>query len=301
MPTSLEGKLILAVTSMALFDFSEADQVFRAEGESAFRQHQKERIDVAAAPGVAFNLVRKLLRLNRDGLAPVEVVVLSRNDPFSGLRVFNSAKSHDLKITRGLFTRGRSPFRYLRAIQPTLFLSESIADVRDALAENFAAAHVGSSSPIVAQAHPDELRIAIDGDGVLFDDASEKVYAELGLAGFLANEAANARIPLSAGPLVRFVEVLRRVRDNSDLELRLALVTARSAPAHERALRTLDEWGLEVDEAFFLGGLDKSPFLKEFGPDLFFDDQTIHTEPAEGVAATAHVPFGFRNRPVQSD
>ena len=283
---------------MALFDFSAADAVFRAEGEAAFRQYQKDRIETPAEAGIAFNLVRKLLRLNRSGAAPVEVFVVSRNDPFSGLRVLNSAKSHNLRITRGIFTRGRSPFRYLRAIRPTLFLSESEEDVRSALAENFAAARVGSSSPAIVAAHPNELRIALDGDGVLFDDASERIYAELGLVGFLESEAANARVPLAAGPLVRFVQVLRHVRDNSDLELRLALVTARSAPAHERALRTLDAWGLEVDEAFFLGGLDKAPFLQEFGPDLFFDDQTLHTVPAEAVAAVAHVPFGVRNDPV---
>lgn len=201
MPVTLDGKLVLAVTSMALFDFSEADRVFQAQGAAAFRAYQKERLEDTAEPGVAFNLVRKLLRLNRDGQTPVEVFVVSRNDPFSGLRVFNSAKSHNLPITRGLFTSGRSQFPYLRAIRPTLFLSESEEDVRSALNENFAAARVGASTPAVSAAHPNELRIALDGDGVLFDDMSEQVFTALGLPGFLANEAENARVPMGAGPL----------------------------------------------------------------------------------------------------
>ncbi len=280
---------------MALFDFSEADRIFREEGEESFRLYQKERIDEPADPGIAFNLVRKLLRVNEGAKQPVEVFIVSKNDPFSGLRVFESAKHHLLPITRGIFTRGRSPFPYLRAIRPTLFLSESEADVRAALEARYPSAHVMGQAPQVSNAHPDELRIALDGDGVLFDDNSERLYSDLGLEAFLESEANNAQVPMEAGPLVRFVTALKQVQVDSGLRLRLALVTARNAPAHERALRTLDDWGLEIDEAFFLGGMEKAPFLKEFGPDLFFDDQRLHTQPAAGVAAVAHVPYGVRN------
>ncbi|HVL38714.1 MAG TPA: 5'-nucleotidase [Fimbriimonadaceae bacterium] len=297
MPQTLDDKLVIAVTSMALFDFSEPDRVFREQGEDAFREHQKQRIDEPASPGVAFNLVSKLLRLNSRERQVVEVIVMSKNDPFSGLRVFNSAKFHGLNISRGLFTRGRSPFHYLRAAPPTLFLSANDDDVRRALAEGIPAARVGDQAPTVSNAHPTELRIAIDGDGVLFDDRSEAVYARSGLETFHAHEEAHAEVPMQAGPLWPFVKALRKVQDEAGLELRLALVTARGAPAHERALKTLDDWGLEVDEAFFLGGLSKAPFLLEFGPDIFFDDQETHIQLAEGVAAVAHVPFGVRNVP----
>lgn len=295
MPFSLEGKLVITVTSMALFDFAEPDRVFRSKGEEAFKAYQKDRLDEPAEPGVAFNLIRKLLKVNTPTTHLVEVFVVSRNDPFSGLRVFNSAKHHDLPITRGIFTKGASVVPYLRAIKPTLFLSESEGDVRMALKARYSAAQVGSQAPTISDAYPDELRIALDGDGVLFDDASERIYAETGLDFFLQSEAEKAKIPMDAGPMLAFVHALKEVQDKSNLALRLALVTARNAPAHERALRTLDDWGLEVDEAMFLGGLEKAPFLKEFGPDLFFDDQRVHTKPAEGVAAVAHVPFGIRN------
>ncbi|MBV6503371.1 MAG: hypothetical protein AKCLJLPJ_01441 [Fimbriimonadales bacterium] len=295
MAETLDGKLVVTVTSMALFDLSEADAVFRQEGENAFKSYQKARIDIPAQPGVAFNLVRKLLRVNSPGAQLVEVMFLSRNDPFSGLRVFNSAKHYGLAISRGIFTRGASVAPYLRAIRPTLFLSSDESDVRTAIRAKFAAGQVGSQAPNVSNAHPDQLRIALDGDGVLFDDSSERVYDQGGLEAFMEREASLATVPMGAGPMIEFVRALKRLQDAGTLELRLALVTSRNAPAHERAIRTLDDWGLEIDEAMFLGGLEKAPFLREFSPDIFFDDQKAHTRPAEGVAAVAHVPFGIRN------
>jgi 5'-nucleotidase len=165
-----------------------------------------------------------------------------------------------------------------------------------ALEENVPAARVGAHAPDISDRHPEELRIALDGDGVLFDDESETIFKNNGLDEFLKREAALATSPMNEGPLFGFVHALRQVQKASTLKLRLALVTTRNAPAHERALRTLDALGIEVDEAFFLGGLEKAPFLKEFEPDIFFDDQMVHLEPAEGVAAVAHVPFGIANK-----
>lgn len=292
---TLDGKLVVTVTSMALFDLSESDQVFREQGVAAYKAYQNEHVDQPAKPGVAFNLVRKLLKVNKGGAHLVEVMMLFRNDPFSGLRVFNSAKHHKLPITRGIFTSGASVAPYLRAIRPTLFLSSDEKDVKRAIRAKFAAGKVGIQAPAISNAHKNELRIALDGDGVLFDDSSERVYAEHGLEVFQETEALRAAVPIGAGPMIEFVRALKRLQTEGGLKLRLALVTARNAPAHERAIRTLDNFGLEIDEAMFLGGLQKAPFLREFGPDIFFDDQQAHTRPAEGVAAVAHVPFGIRN------
>lgn len=258
-------------------------------------KYQRDHLDKPASPGVAFNLVKKLLRLNRDEKTHVEVVFVSRNDPFSGLRAFRTAREHDLGITRGFFTGGANPFPYLRPLKPVLFLSTDEASVRNALAEFIPAALVGQQAPNIVDRFPDELRIALDGDGVLFGDESERVFKGFGMQVFHENESKSATVPLSPGPLAPFVEGLRKVQTSTGLKTRLALITARNAPSHERPLRTLDAWGITIDEAFFLGGLEKAAFIAEFSPDLFFDDQKVHTEPAQGVAAVAHVPFGIAN------
>lgn len=297
MPYSLEDKLVIAVSTSAVFDFSEADRVFREGDENAYRQFQRDRLDEIGEPGVAFSLVRKLLRINDGDRVGVEVVFVSKSDPFSGLRGFRSAREHGLDITRGIFTRGRSPFPYVKPLNPVLFLSTDEEAVRESLAAGIPAARVGSQAPQVVDRNPDELRIAVDGDGVLFDDGSERVFQQFGIETFHDHELRNASVPLSPGPLRPFVEGLRKIQASHGLQTRIALVTARNAPSHERALRTLDSWGIDVDEAFFLGGLTKAPFLKEFGPDLFFDDQLAHLTPAEGIAAVAHVPFGITNPP----
>ncbi|MBS1705309.1 MAG: 5'-nucleotidase [Armatimonadetes bacterium] len=301
MPYTLEDKLVIAVSTSAVFDFSEADNVFRENDEDAYRRFQRERIDDVATPGVAFSLVKKLLRINDGGNVGVEVIFISKNDPFSGLRGFRSAREHGLDITRGIFTRGRSPFPYVKPLNPVLFLSTDEKSVREALDANIPAARVSSQTPFVVDRNPDELRIALDGDGVLFDDGSETVFQQFGIETFHEHEVQNAHVPLSPGPLRPFVEGLQRVQASHGLRTRIALVTARNAPSHERALRTLDQWGVDIDEAFFLGGLPKAPFLMEFGPDLFFDDQLSHLERAEGVAAVAHVPFGLLNRVRPAD
>jgi 5'-nucleotidase len=224
-------------------------------------------------------------------------VILSRNDPVSGLRVFRSAKAAGLNIPRAVFTRGSNPYPYLVPLGATLFLSANADDVRAALAAGFPAAHVYASSVHAAEQHPLEIRIAFDGDAVLFSDEAEQVYQAQGLPAFEAHELANALKPLPAGPFKPLLEALKVLQNmpNLPIKLRTALVTARSAPAHERAIRTLMQWNITVDEAMFLGGLDKGKFLKVFEPDFFFDDHSRHCESAARVAPTGQVLFGVNN------
>ncbi|CAD5374333.1 5'-nucleotidase [Rubrivivax sp. A210] len=299
MPATLEGQLVVAISSRALFDFEEENSVFEAGDDRAYMQLQLQRIDQAAPPGVAFSLVKKLLAFNEGlpvGQARVEVVILSRNDPVSGLRVFRSAQLDGLPVQRGVFTRGREPWRYLRPLAANLFLSTNEADVRQALAAGVPAARVYPQSAHASAAHPDEVRIAFDGDAVLFSDEAERVYQAQGLDAFQSHERERAATPLAPGPFKPLLEALHRLqREPGAMRLRTALVTARSAPAHERAIRTLMDWQIEVDEAMFLGGLAKGPFLREFEPDFFFDDQTGHIENAALHVPAGHVAAGVSN------
>jgi 5'-nucleotidase len=258
---------------------------------------QLERVDRPAKPGVAFSLVNKLLAFNAGSTPRVEVVILSRNDPVSGMRVFRSCKHYDLPIQRGVFTRGESPWRYLRPLSANLFLSTNEADVRSALAAAVPAARVYPQSARASTDHPNEVRIAFDGDAVLFSDEAEQVFQREGLDAFQTYELDRAQTPLAAGPFKPLLEALHRLqREPSDgMRIRTALVTARSAPAHERAVRTLMGWNIEVDEAMFLGGLPKGEFLREFEPDFFFDDQTGHIENALAHVPAGHVAAGIRN------
>ena len=288
MPAMLEGQLVVAISSRALFDFEEENRRFEAGDASAYMQLQLQRLDLPAPPGVAFSLVKKLLAFNHD--APrVEVVMLSRNDPVSGLRVFRSAQHYGLAVQHGVFTRGQPPWRYLQPLRANLFLSANEADVRAALAAGVPAARVYPHSARAGDAHANEVRIAFDGDAVLFSDEAERVFQRDGLDAFHAHESALAARPLAAGPFKPLLQALQRLQREpaARMRVRTALVTARSAPAHERAMRTLMDWHIEVDEAMFLGGLPKGEFLREFEPDFFFDDQTGHV-----ASAAAHVPAG---------
>ena len=311
MSTTLEGRLVVAISSRALFDFEEENRVFEAHDDRAYMRLQLQRLDQPARPGVAFSLVNKLLAFNAGhalgaaGRAPadprtppaqaphgaerVEVVILSRNDPYSGMRVFRSAQHYGLAIQRGAFTRGRPPWRYLRPLHANLFLSANEIDVRSALDAGVPAARVYPHSARASDAHPTEVRIAFDGDAVLFSDEAERVYQRDGLDAFHTHEQERSSTPLAPGPFKPLLEALHRLQQEPahDMRIRTALVTARSAPAHERAIRTLMDWHIEIDEAMFLGGLSKGEFLREFEPDFFFDDQTRHVE-----AAAAHVPAG---------
>jgi 5'-nucleotidase len=300
LPYSVEGKLVVAISSRALFDFEEENRVFENDGEGAYIALQYARLDVPAREGVAFPLVQKLLAFNTAKQQRVEVVVLSKNDPVSGLRVFRSAKQAGLNIERGVFTRGRSPYHYLDPLKANLFLSANEADVLGALEAKVPAARVYPESAQAASRHADEVRIAFDGDAVLFSDEAERIYQRDGLNAFTQHEADRALQPLPPGPFKPLLEALHRLQAASGkdvpVRVRTALVTARSAPAHERAVRTLMEWNIAVDEAMFLGGLDKGAFLKSYEPDFFFDDQRGHVDSARAFVAAGHVPFGVANR-----
>ena len=323
MAENLEGQLVVAISSRALFDFEEENRVFETgfapglgpgtppgvKKDAAYMALQLERLDVPAKPGVAFSLVKKLLAFNdapesaqeaasaaRAGRR-VEVVILSRNDPVSGMRVFRSAQHYGLKIERGTFNRGAPPWRYLKPLHANLFLSTHLSDVRAALDAGVPAAQVYPHSVRASDAHPNEVRIAFDGDAVLFSDEAEAVFKAQGLSAFQAHERAKAGQPLLAGPFKPLLEALQRLQQasTSHMCIRTALVTARSAPAHERAIRTLMDWNIEVDEAMFLGGLAKGEFLREFEPDFFFDDQTGHVNSAALHVPAGHVASGIAN------
>ncbi len=297
MPHTLAGQLVVAISSRALFDFEEENEHFEANDDRAYMRLQLERLDRAAKPGVAFSLVNKLLAFNTDGVQRVEVVILSRNDPVSGMRVFRSAKAYGMSVQRGVFTRGESPWRYLKPLAANLFLSTNEADVRSALEAGVPAARVYPHSARASDAHPHEVRIAFDGDAVLFSDEAERVFQQSGLDAFQAHELAQAETPLAAGPFQPLLLALQRlqVARTSGMRVRTALVTARSAPAHERAIRTLMQWNVEIDQAMFLGGLAKGEFLREFEPDFFFDDQTGHIENASPHVPSGHVAAGVSN------
>jgi 5'-nucleotidase len=319
MSASLDGKLVVAISSRALFDFEEENEVFEQGDDRAYMALQLQRLDIPAKPGVAFSLVQKLLAFNQvptvesflgstsvdhgrlkpapQNTKPVEVVVLSRNDPVSGMRVFRSAQHYGLAIERGSFTRGQSPWRYLKPLHANLFLSTHLSDVRAALDAGVPAAQVYPRSVHASDAHPAEVRIAFDGDAVLFSDEAEQIYQTQGLHAFHQHEIEKAALPLPDGPFKPLLFALQRLQQAGTpaMRIRTALVTARSAPAHERAIRTLMNWNIEVDEAMFLGGLDKGEFLREFEPDFFFDDQTGHIESAARHVPSGHVASGMRN------
>jgi 5'-nucleotidase len=297
MGVSLDGKLVVAISSRALFDFEEENEVFEQGDDTAYMRLQLERLDIPAKPGVAFSLVQKLLAFNSEASQKVEVVILSRNDPVSGLRVMKSAAHYALPIIRCSFTRGEAPWRYLKPLHANLFLSTHLSDVRAALAAGVPAAQVYPQSTHASAAHPHEVRIAFDGDAVLFSDEAEQVYQSQGLNAFQQHETDKAALPLPDGPFKPLLVALHQLQQAAtpQMRIRTSLVTARSAPAHERAIRTLMNWNIAVDEAMFLGGLDKGEFLREFEPDFFFDDQTGHIESAARHVPSGHVASGVRN------
>lgn len=298
MAVSLADKLVIAISSRALFDLSDSHRVYQEEGLAAYSNYQIEREDEPLAPGEAFPLVEKMLRINErlgDGQG-VEVVLLSRNSADTGLRVFNSIQHYGLAIQRAAFCGGESPWRYIRAFGCQLFLSSEAEDVRNALECGVAAATLVSNKG--ANTGNDQLRFAFDGDAVIFSDEAERVYKSEGLEAFTASEQASAKTPLSGGPFKSFLAALHKIQQAlpvADAPIRTALVTARSAPAHERVIRTLRAWNIRIDESIFLGGLDKTEFLRSYGADVFFDDQPMHCESAREHVATGHVPHGVAN------
>ncbi|MBO9648641.1 MAG: 5'-nucleotidase [Variovorax sp.] len=297
MPVTLEDKLVVAISSRALFNLEEENRIFEAGDDAGYMRLQLERLDVPAQPGIAYSLVRKLLRFNDDGMQRVEVVILSRNDPVSGMRIFRSGVANGITLQRGVFTQGRPPFGYLRPLRAHLFLSVNAEDVREALRAGFPAARVLVESVHASDAYPNEVRIAFDGDAVLFSDEAERIFQAEGLDAFQQHESSHAEMPLPEGPFKPLLAALHRLQlaSNPAMRIRTALVTARSAPAHERAIRTLMKWNIKVDEAMFLGGLPKGEFLREFEPDFFFDDQTGHVDAAARHVPAGHVASGISN------
>ncbi|MES2786125.1 MAG: 5'-nucleotidase [Pseudomonadota bacterium] len=299
MSVTLDDKLVVAISSRALFNFEEENAIFESGDPRAYMELQLERLDTAAKPGIAFSLVKKLMAFNDTSTQRVEAVILSRNDPVSGMRIFRSGLANEIKLERGVFTQGRSPFKYLRPLRANLFLSANAEDVREALAAGFPAARVLTESVLAGSNHPNEVRIAFDGDAVLFSDEAERVFQTHGLDAFQQHEVSKAQLPLPEGPFKPLLAALHRLQQASTpaMGLRTALVTARSAPAHERAIRTLMNWDIRVDEAMFLGGLPKGEFLREFEPDFFFDDQTGHVNHAARHVPSGHVASGIANSP----
>lgn len=301
---NLNGKLVVAISSRALFDLTESHAIYEKDGVEEYCRYQIDRENEPLGPGVAFRLVKKLLALNdKDPSKPgVEVILLSRNSADTGLRIFNSIKSHELKITRAAFTRGESTHPYVRAFGAHLFLSADSADVQDALAAGFAAATILPSE--IGDSGLTQLRIAFDGDAVVFSDESEQIFKSKGLKAFEDSERASAHEPLSGGPFKEFLAALHAIQASYPTEnspIRTALITARGAPAHERVIRTLRAWDIRIDEALFLGGLAKGEFLRAFGADIFFDDQEGHCESARQHVATGHVPHGVANQPKKTE
>ncbi len=293
-------KLVVAISSRALFDLDASHKVFEAEGIDAYCKYQIEHEDEILQPGVAFSLVKKLLAMNNlfQGNAAVEVILLSRNSADTGLRIFNSIDHHGLAISRAAFSGGANPYEYISAMGAHLFLSADHNDVRKALESGIAAATILPSNTDQLHNQSDQLRIAFDGDAVIFSDEAERIYKSQGLEAFTASEKAAAHTPLSGGPFKVFLSALHQMQIAAPPEsspIRTALVTARAAPAHERVIRTLRAWEIRIDEAFFLGGMNKSEFLRSFNADIFFDDQAGHCESARQHVPTGHVPHGIAN------
>lgn len=308
----LERALVVGVASSALFDLEASDAVFRQDGEQKYREYQRDHLDDALGPGVAFPFIRRLLALNdlSGDERLVEVVVLSRNDPETGLRVMRSVERHGLDITRAIFMQGRSPYRFMEPLRMSLFLSANGADVREAIRMGFAAGRVVGRAADDGHAADDDggtdLRIAFDFDGVLADDSAEQFYQKRSLEEYQENESALADVPLPKGPLAAFLEKINRIQRIEDAKhdadpggyerrVRVAVVTARSAPAHERPINSIHQWGLRVNDAFFLGGIDKGPVLRVLQPHIFFDDQRRHVDTASRSTPSVHIPFGELN------
>ncbi len=294
-----DNRLVVAISSRALFDLGDSHSLFERDGLDAYRQFQIEHENDLLKPGVAFPLVQKLLGLNRLGanVPPVEVILLSRNSGDTGLRIFNAIQHYGLEISRAAFTSGAPTSDYIAPFRADLFLSANAEDVGRALAAGVAAATILPS--VAPPRMTEQLRIAFDGDAVIFGDEGERVSREEGLEAFHRSETELADQPLSVGPFQGFLAALHRLQaafPAEDSPIRTALVTARSAPAHKRVILTLRRWGVRIDEALFLGGRDKGPFLEAFGADIFFDDSPANVESARQHVATGHVPHGVSNR-----
>lgn len=298
MAYDLENRLVVGVSSRALFDLTAENEIFQSQGVEAYCSYQVEHEKELLKPGNGFRLVEALLNINnlpgQEGR--VEVIIMSHNSPDTSLRVFNSIAHYGLNISRAVLASGASLTPYLEAFNTDLYLSADEEDVQSAINCGIAAGII-CCDEIRMPGKQDEIsqiRIAFDGDAVLFSDESEQIYREKGLEAFEENERMQAENPLKQGPFAKFLKTISDIQKEFAPEqapIRTALVTARSAPAHERVIRTLRAWNVRIDEAFFLGGISKTEVLRAFGAHIFFDDQAVHTKPASEVVPSARVPY----------
>ncbi len=289
--------LVIATSSRALFNLSESHQIYKTKGVEAYRCSQEKNEKKILTPGVGFMMIKKLLNLSSEE-TPIDVVLLSRNSAETGLRVFNSIAHYKLNITRAAFTRGAPVSDYLRAFKSDLFLSSNYKDVKTALNSGFAAADIVMSKTKKCANKSKQLRIAFDGDAVIFSDEAETVHQVSGLDAFEKSEQKSANMPLNPGPFKAFLESLQKLQSTFPEEnnpIRTALVTARSTKTQKRVIHTMKKWGIRIDETFFLGGMDKAEILEAFAADIFFDDQKQHCQNTKDSVSTAHVPFGVMN------
>ncbi|WP_422138329.1 5'-nucleotidase [Endozoicomonas sp. ALC020] len=307
MPYDLKKRLVVGLASSALFDLTESDEVFRSKGEQEYRKYQRDNQDKALAKGVAFPFIRRLLSLNKLNPQdpPVEVILLSRNDPDTGMRVMNSIEHYKLGITRSVFLQGQSPYQYIPAFDIELFLSANPNDVKQAVLAGYPAGQI-LKGDIVDDLKDTELRIAFDFDGVIADDEAEEVYKTTGkLSEFHSHEESKEDVPHNPGPLKDFLQRISNIQkleldkaeqdSNYEPVLKISIVTARNAPSHKRVINTMRSWNIMVNEAFFMGGVEKSRVLEIMRPHMFFDDQKLHLEASSSVLPSVHIPFGVAN------
>lgn len=296
LPLKLDDKLVVGISSRALFDLEEENRIYENDGLKAYSEYQVAHENEILKPGTAFPLIKALLKLNTEKQHLTEVIVMSRNSVDTSLRIFNSIEYYGLNISRAALVGGAQIFPYLNAFRTDLFLSANESDVQEAINANIAAGIICSHTDLPIDSNKDinQIRIAFDGDAVIFSDESERIYQTQGLQAFAEYEHQNAQKPLPEGPfakLLKTISIIQQSFPENPSPIRTALVTARNAPAHERVIRTLRAWNVRIDEAFFLGGIEKSEVLKSFGANIFFDDQTVHTEPASRLVPAARVPY----------
>ncbi|MBA6244838.1 MULTISPECIES: 5'-nucleotidase [Psychrobacter] len=311
MAYDLTGRLVIGLSSSALFDLDESDKVFKEQGEQAYRDYQRENQDIPLITGVAYPFIRRLLKLNEISDEPlVEVILLSRNDPDTGLRVMNSIEHYELSITRAVFLQGQSAYKYIPAFDIELFLSANEGDVKQAVDAGFPAGQIlhGNISDDIEDM---QLRIAFDFDGVLIDDEAETVYKKSNeLGDFHSHESSKVDIAHNPGPLKNFLDRISYIQKletsyklknpNYEPVLRVSIVTARNAPSHKRAINTMREWDILANKAFFMGGVEKSKVLEILKPHIFFDDQKLHLKSAN-ILPLVHIPFGVANKVVHNE
>lgn len=297
MPYDLSNKLKIAVTTRALFRLEEENKIYKEQGTKAYEAYQIEKENDLIPKGAAFSLIQSLLSINQiEALKDrVEVILVTRNNANSGIRVFNSIEKYDLEITRGVFTGGGELVPYLLALGIDLFLTANPLDAQAAIDSGIPAATLLTNNIPEYNSESDKgIRIAFDGDAVLFSDESEVIYKKQGLDSFKENEALRANDPMKEGPFAKFLKIIADLQSTlgeKQTFIRTALVTARNAPSHERVIKTLREWNVRIDEMFFLGGVSKTPILKAFGAQIYFDDQKTYTEPASSVVPSGTVPY----------